>query len=223
MATLRANTNPKSRRETGDEVLSRARSVSTAAVSGTLSAFTKAHAALTKADAAVARADLAARAKQAKGGEADARHDAEVEALASAAAGEGAARVRPFARWKGPAPSALREGPAGACARASAKLAATIAADGGAGPKTKAAAARLAKAAAAVEAALGLAALALEERRAAIARREALEPAWEKAFAVLKRAARAAADEPKSAGLFDALFSTTRPAKKKKPAKKAPA
>ena len=220
MATLRANPNPKSRRETGDDVLSRAKSAGAAAVKRQLTAFSTLHAAFLKADAAVARADLAARARQAKVAEADALHDARVEALARAAIGEGAPRTKPFGPWKGPTPSELREGGAEAGARASAKLAKTITSDRGAGPETKAAAARLDKAAQGVLAAQEPVAAALDKRRAAIAQREALEPAWEKAFAVLKRAARAA-DDDSGGGLFQALFQATRapkrPSKKPQP------
>jgi hypothetical protein len=53
----------------------------------------------------------------------------------------------------------------------------------------------------------------------AIAQRDALIPAWEAAFAKLKRGARSAEDDG-AEGLFESLFGTTAP--RKKAAKAAP-
>ncbi len=220
MATLRAGRNPAGRREAGDTLLARAKQASTAAIKDRLAAFAKVHAVYVKSDAAVQVAADRARAAQAKVGEADAAHDEAVEVLASAAVGEGAARTAPFAAWKGPTPTALKTGATAAAAKASIKLAAAIAKSKAAGKATKAAATALAKSANGVLALLPAVDEAVAKRGAAIAERDALEAAWEKTLAVVRRAAKAANDDPKNAGLFAALFvevGSSKPKRSKKP------
>ncbi len=221
MATLTAKQHPGSRRDTGNDLLARAKSASVSAVKDRLQAFSKAHAAFLKADDAVQAADRAAITAQAKLGEADAVHDECVESLAKAAIGEGANRTSPFKAWKGPTTTELKAGAAVPSAKASKRLAGAITKDKTAGKQTKGAAVLLDKAAAGVITAAGPLEAALEKRRVAIAARDGLASAWEKTFAVLKRGARAASDDSKNAGLFDALFAVS--AGEKKSPKKAKA
>jgi hypothetical protein len=213
MGILQAGSSPGTRVKSGDAVLDRAASLNTSSVKKRVDGLRKVHREYTNAHGVAAKAVAALTAHERKIGELDDAQDAAVEAWVAARIGAGEKRTKPLASIGGPAPSGLVRMEASAEARLIKKLAAKDLKHADA--KVKRAAAAAIAAAEKVLAADGPRTLLVRARNAAIAARDAIGPAWEKAFASLKRGARAAEDDGASGlvkGLFDA---PPRPAKSK--------
>ncbi|MEO7328736.1 MAG: hypothetical protein ABI193_09175, partial [Minicystis sp.] len=138
-----------------------------------------------------------------------------VLALAAGLPADGLPRVNPFKPLGAPAPAALCALGYGEEARAVLALEKAVLKHKGASKGSLAAAKTAGKAALGVQAALAGIPKLEKARTNAITQRDALAQGWETAFAALKRAARAAADEGQG-GLYAALFE-----RKEAPAKKA--
>ncbi len=208
MAILQSKDNPGSRIDAGDRVLAAAKAVATRPIRAKLAAFAQAHAAYVAAEGAARQAEAKLREAEAAVGAADAEQDAALLALAAKMSGDGAPRLAPFkalAPLRVPAPSDLIALAVEKEVKLTEQIAKAAAKWKAAGAQTRAAAARLARAAAAVKAALARVPGAERPFTEARARRDALGIPWERAFAHLKNAARAAEDDG-ATGLFDALF-----------------
>ncbi len=223
MATLQINKGPTSRVEAGNHVLDAAESLGAAqtkTIAERLAALKKAHAGYIGADKAVKAADAALRAQQAKVGEADVTQDEGVDALATAVIGEGMPRMTPFKPFGFGAPGSIKRMGYTAEAKEVIALAAAVLKHKPALAKSRKAATALAAAGKAVLAAAAPLADLEAKRKTAASKRAALDLAWEKAFAAVKRGARAAADEG-ALDLYDALFGSA-PAKPKAAKKTKP-
>ncbi len=221
MATLQTNNGPASRTEAGDHVLNAAESLGAAGkkpIAGRLAAFEKAHLAFVSADGVVKAADRTIRAQQAKVGEADVVQDEGVDALATAAVGEGMPRLAPFKLFGFDSPGSIKKMGHTAEAKVVLALAAKVLKRKPPLPKSRKAAKALAAAGKAVLAAAAPLEGLEKKRKTAMSKRGAVELAWEKAFAAVKRGARAAEDDG-AIGLYETLFGSA-PAKAK-PSKKA--
>jgi hypothetical protein len=223
VGTLQSNNSPSSRVEVGNHLLSAAAALGarTKPIAVRLTTFRKTHATYAKADGAVKRADEKVRAQQAKVGEADVLQDEGVDTLASTLVGEGLPRLSPFKPFGFGPPGAIKKMGYGAEAEEVLRLADAVHKRKPALVKSKQAATALAAAAKQVQATIVPLDKLLATRSAAISKRDALEQAWETAFASLKRGARAAEDDG-AAGLFDALFGSG-PVVKKAAARKSAA
>lgn len=224
MATIQTNKGPSSRSTGGEHVLQAAASLGskgTKPIEARLAAFKKAHGEYTAANAAVEKADQAVRAQQTKVAELDVTQDERVDDLATTAVADGMPRLSPFKALKFAAPGAIKTMGYVDEANEALSLAAAVTKRKSKMPHSQKAAKALAQAAKAVIAAAKPIEALTKKRKAAISRRDALEQGWEKTFAALKRAARAAADDG-HVGLYTALFESSAP-KAKTAAKKAKA
>ena len=206
MATIQSGTSPGRRVKAGKLVLARAVSVDTTSVKRQVDGLRSANGSYEKAHHAASVA--AARLAQAEAvvGERDVTQDASLDTFAAAHIVQGASRVKPLADYKAGSVSDIKVMPAEKQAKLLLKLATKGKASTDAGVKR--AAVQLEKAATAVLKAIAPIEGWVEKRNEAIAARDALAPRWEKAFATLKRAVRAAEDEG-AEGLFEALFEIT--------------
>lgn len=218
MGTIQAKANPQSRIDVGESVIERAKSTSTKPVRKQFAAFTALHRAYKAKAVAADTAEAKAVAAEEKVAEADVDQDAAVDALATARAGEGAARTKPFADLGFDSPTAIKETGYAAEAKLVKKLAAAAAKKGRAA--TKSAARNADRAATAVESALKAVPPLKKAAAAARAQRDALSQSWLTALARLKRATRTAEDDG-ARGLFAALFEVAAPARKPKTKKAA--
>lgn len=214
MPTLQKGQHPGQRREAGDAVLAAVAQVDARPIKGRVDAFARMHRAYLQSDDLVDKAEAALRAQQAVIGELDASQDGLAQALASALVGDGLPRINPFKALGFPPVSAIVKQASAEEARTLVKLAKKAAARADASKRVKDLARQLTRAAEAVLEAWGPIPKLEQAVGAALVRRNALGPAWEKAFAALKRAARAAADDGHE-GLFEALFVATAPARPK--------
>jgi hypothetical protein len=214
MGILQAGSSPGTRVKSGDAVLNRAASVDIKPVKKKVDALRKVNREYSAAHAVTAKAVGALTVCERKIGELDDAQDAAVEAWVAARIGAGEKRTKPLASIGGPSPSDLVRMEASAEARLIKKLAAKDLKHENLAVKRAAAAAIAA--ADKVLAANGPKVLLVRARDAAIAARDAIGPAWEKAFASLKRGVRSAEDDG-AVGLVKALFDAPpRPAKKDK-------
>lgn len=225
MASIDSGNSPGTRITAGDDVLRAAEQVTTAAVAKKLTAFRKRHGAYCAADKRVKQA-LARQTKQERLlGQKDAAQDGDVDVLATKLAGDGLPRTNPFKPFGAPAPSALKVTDAKDEAVILVDLSAKVQKRAGLSDASRAAAKKATGSARAVLAAAKPIPALAKKVRDAMAARETLAPGWEKAFAVLKRAARTAEDDG-APGLYEALFvrsAPKAPAKKKAAKQPAPA
>lgn len=207
MAILQSGTSPGQRIKAGNHVIASARSVDIKPVKRQFDAFELIHVGFRKGDDQVTKADAALTKAERKVGERDVDQDASLEAFAGAHVGAGASRKSPLAEYKLGSVSEIQE----IAAEKEAKVLLKIAAKGKKHPDAgvKKAALATEKAANAVLAAIQPIEALAEARTGAMRARDAMRPAWEKAFAALKRAARSAEDEG-ATGLFAALFEVKR-------------
>ena len=229
MAKLQINKGPTSRVEAGNHVLDAAEALGAAqtkTIAERLASFKKAHAGYIGADQVVKAADAALRAQQAKVGEADVAQDDGVDALATAAGGEGMPRITPFKPFGFGSPGSIKKMGHTAEAKEAIALAAAVLKHKPALAKSRKAATALAAAGKAVLAAAAPLEGLEAKRKTASSKRAALDLSWEKAFAAVKRGARAAADDG-AIDLYDALFGSgpakPKTARKAKAAKNAEA
>ena len=224
MATLKAVDYPSGRIDAGNAVLQAASAVDSTPIHKRLTGFQKSHTAYVAAEDRVRRAAAAVQKQQAIVGEFDVTQDESLNRLASSLAGDGFSRINPFKELKFDSPSTI-------AAMNSVEEAVVVTKLGAAVLKSKKASKGsldLAKKAQAAAAAVHKGAAPIPElqkaQQAAITYRDTLGIPWEKNFAALKRAARAAEDDG-HVGLFEALFQrTVRAAAPKKPkAAKTPA
>ena len=219
MGTLQAPSSPEVRKSVGDDVISASGSVDTKPVRSRFDAFKKIHATYSASQKKVDSAQSALRIRQALNGELDAALDDAVEALATALSGDGLPRQNPFKPFGNfLPPSKLCELGYGEEAKQVRALVKKVLARKGLSAKSVSAAKKADAAAMAVEAALAKVEPIQNSYDSSLRARDALVPAWEAAFAKLKRGVRAAEDDG-AEGLFEALFKTTaKPKKKEKPA-----
>jgi hypothetical protein len=211
-------------RSPGQEVLLAAKQVDTKPVVKRFTAFRTCQSAYVRHDEKVKRAVEAETEQERRLGEKDAAQDEAVDGLAASLAGDGLPRTNPFKPFGVASPSVLKITDAVEEAKTIIKLAGKIAKYAGASARSRAAAKKAANAARAVLAAAEPLPALRKKVTAAMTARGALAPAWEKAFAVLKRAARTAQDDG-APGLYDALFvrATAKATKKGKGTKRTPA
>ena len=210
-----------SRIDTGTQVLARAKRQDTSTGADRLAAFAAVHAKYAAAEAKVTAAEDALAAAQQKVADADVTQDEAVEALAKALVGDGYKRDNPFKQLGFPAPSVVAKQGYAAEAKTVTALAAKVAKAKGLSKKSLAAADAAKKAANAVTKLIVPRGAAEAAHKQALAARDAFAQPWETAFAALKRGAKAAADEG-APGLFQALFASSAPARKRPAAKKSP-
>ncbi|HEY1956798.1 MAG TPA: hypothetical protein VGH28_14360 [Polyangiaceae bacterium] len=218
MGTIQAKNNPSSRITAGDRVIQGAKSVNTTVIKAKLARFAKAHTAYSAAQRAVEVAEQRLVAAEERVGETDGAQDALVKLLAAKMIGDGAPKGNPLSLFKLPPPSELVIVRVEVEVKKTKQLAKQAASWKSASSATKSVAAKLGKAAAAVESALKKIAPLAKAHTAAIAKRDALGVDWVTSFTHLKNAARVAEDDG-TRGLFAALFEapTARPATKAKP------
>ena len=206
MAIIQGGKSPGSRVKAGKLVMARGASVDVRPVKKSFDAMRSIHGAYDKAhEAAKAAAERLAKAES-QLGELDVTQDASVDTLAVAHTTAGALRTKPLAAYKAGSVSDIKGIPAEKEAQLLIKIATKAKAHEDAGVKRAGAA--MEKAAKAVLAGAKRIKPLIDKRNEAIAARDALAPGWEKAFATLKRAVRAAEDEG-ATGLFAALFEVT--------------
>lgn len=222
MSTLQSGNSPGQRVAAGESVIAAAKSVNIKPIGKRFAAFVKAQAAYAKADALVKKASEALQKQQAKVGEADVLQDESVLALAAALPADGLPRVNPFKPLGAPAPATLCGLGYGDEAKQVLALEKAVLKYKGVSKGAAAAAKVAGKAALAVQGALAGLPKLEKARATAMIQRDALAQGWETAFAGLKRAARAAADEG-APGLYEALFERKDAAPKKAKGKKGAA
>jgi hypothetical protein len=205
MATLQSGTSVGTRLAAGDSVMAAAKSVSVKAIAKRFDAFKKIHAAYGAADARVKKASEALAKQQALVGEADVEQDAAVLELAQKLSGDGMPRLNPFKPFGAPSPAALCVLGYGDEATEVLALEKAVLKKKGLSHPSIAAAKKMGLTAKKVQKELASIPKLQQARAAAMSGREALEQAWETAFAGLKRAARAAEDDG-ARGLYAALF-----------------
>ncbi|MDC3960788.1 hypothetical protein [Polyangium jinanense] len=221
MPTIQSGGSPGTRIEAGDAVLSAAASIDTSPIAGRIAAFEKIHTSYSAAAAAAQKAAEALRAQQEKVAEADVDQDGSVDTLASVLPADGLPRANPFKPFGVAAPNKVKE--LGYAREAKVLLGlekAILKKKASFSQQSLDAAKATGNAARKVEAAIKPIAKLEKARADAMAKRDALEQAWETAFASLKRGAKAAEDDGHR-GLYAALFERAAPAKKKSRAKKA--
>lgn len=221
MPLIQAPKNPGALRETGDALLQAASAIDAKPLKARLAAFAAAHRAFVAAHLAVMKAEERHGEAVAVVAERDLDQDDAVDALASALAGDGFRRQNPFAELEAASPSKVKALGYGAEAVVVRKLAARVKSADKASKRSKALAAALDRAGAAVLAALTPVAKLESERALAIARRDPLALAWRTAFSALKRGAKAAEDDG-ARGLTAALFDRPAAPKRKKAATATP-
>ena len=205
MGTIQVKSNPSSRIAVGDRVIQGAKSVETRAFQAKLSRFAKAHAAYSAAQRIVEAAEAKLVAAEELVGQTDDVQDDLVKLLAAKMIGDGAPKANPLSLFKLPPPSTLVDVRVEIEVKQTKKLAKQAASWKSAGAATKGVAAKLGKAAAAVESALKKVMPVRKLHVAAIAKRDALGVEWVTAFTHLKNAVRVAEDDG-TRGVFAALF-----------------
>lgn len=217
METLQSGSSPGTRIEAGDSVIEAATAVDTTPVTGRFDGFKKVHVAYRAADAGVKKAGEALQTQQARVGEADVTLDEALDDLAVALPGDGLPRVNPFKPFGAPSLTVLQKLGYAEEAQEVLALEAAVLKRKNLSPGSIAAAKAAGKAALQVQAELKAIPKLTKARTDAMTRRDALEQAWETAFAGLKRAARAAEDDG-AKGLYGALFGRAKAPKRKKKA-----
>lgn len=212
---------PGERLHLGNAILANARVVDTAPVKRRLLAFMAAHRDYVAVQDKVQTTEIGLHGANAKAARREKEMDAAVETLALALAVDGHPRTKPFAALGGAAPSNVKEAAIREKPKAVHRLAEAAQASRAAGRKTCAAACAADQAANKLQAALlaigPLDATLRELRR----QRDTLGQPWDRALAVLRRAARAAEDDG-AVGLYTALFGVGAPSIRKN-GKPAPA
>ena len=212
MATLQSGNSPGQRVKAGDWLIDSAEGVGVEPVAKRFGFFERIHIDYRKANEKSAKAVAALASAERKVGELDVTQDERLEAFAVARIAAGAPRVNPISEYKVGSVSVVK----GMGHESEAKVLLKIAAKAKNHPDAgvKKAAAAMEKGANAVLAAAKPIPDLIKARDAAMRARDAKGPGWEKAFAALKRAVRAAEDEG-AAGLFAALFEVEKPKAKK--------
>lgn len=213
MVTIPLAKSPGSKLETGDKVLCGLEVVDTTAITSRVVAFRKAHEVFSVAELAVRAATRAMYEHRFLVAAADADLNVAIEALAVALTNDGFDRKQPFRELGPSAPGALRNMPFEEGARAALALEKTVLRQAAISIKAKQAAATMGNAARKVLQSLEPLTDLTKARMDAMAKRDALAPAWEKAFTSLKIGARAADDENHTS-IFASIFE--RPGAKKK-------
>jgi hypothetical protein len=213
MKTLQSGQSPGSRLEAGQQVIERAKSVNPTPVKKRFDSFTAIHKLYAAAQAKVTKADLALRKQQAKLAEADVRQDEAIARLAAQLPADGLPRMQPFKPFGFTSPSVLQQRQATDEAKLVQKLGAAVLKHKAVSATTKGAASAAVKAADGVVTASAPIAKLKSARTNAMQRRDALEQAWETAFAALKRSVKTAEDDG-AKGLFAALFDAKPKAKR---------
>lgn len=208
MPTLQPNQNPTSRVDAGNAVIAAAEQVDITPVKKRYTAFATSHKSYEGAQKRVRDAEAKVRAAEQEAGERDADLDEMVDVVAVAAVGDGLPRQNPFKPLKQPSPSAIKDTAQSKEPKVVRGLVAAIRKYKGVSKTTLAAAAQAEKKAQAAEAAQAKVEPLRKALQAAITQRDVLTAPWEKNFAALKRAVRAAEDEG-ATGLFEALFQRT--------------
>jgi hypothetical protein len=208
------------RSETGAIVLAASKTVDVSLIAPRVKAFREAHQAYAEAEALLDRAEAGVRAGNERVLLCDAAQDEAVEELARSLVGDRQPRANPFGTFGMTSPSRIKQLPFVEEARTIHKLAAAVRSSTSPGKAARRAAEAADTAAQAIETELA----AFDELQAALlaARqaRNAAAKAWDSALGVLKRGARAAADDG-AKGLYKALFGSLARAKPK-PATPAP-
>lgn len=215
---MATNRNPGWMQSAGDELLSRAKTISTSSVKAQLARFGAAHRAFLAAQGKTNTAKDAELDQRFLRGELDAKQDAAIDTLASRLAGDGFPRVNPFKAFAAKAPNILKALGDDAEAAAALKLARAVQKHRQASAGAKKAAQVLGKAAQAVLGASKAVAPAAAESFVRRSQRDALVAEWSKAYSLLRIASQlteASGGEP----LHSTLFAHARkPAKKPAPA-----
>lgn len=217
MATLQSGKSPGRRVKVGDWLIDSERGVDTKPVKARFSVFKRIHLDYGKANDAVVKASEALTKAERNLGELDVDQDGTLDALGLAHMNLGASRQNPLAEYKLGTISDIKE----LAYEKEAKLLLKMSAKAKKHPNAavKKAGAAMEKAATAVLNGIKPIEGLIKARDGAMRARDAKAPAWEKAFASLKRATRAAEDDG-ATGLFAALFEVEKP--KSKPAKAKP-
>jgi hypothetical protein len=218
MATLQSGNSPGQRVKAGDWLIDSAEGVGVKPVAKRFGLFERIHIDYRKANDKSTKAVTALATAERKVGELDFTQDERLEAFAVARIAAGAPRQNPISEYKVGSVSVVKGMGHEKEAKVLLKMAAKAKNHPDAGVKKAAAA--MEKAANAVLAAAKSIPGLIQARDAAMRARDAKGPGWEKAFAALKRAVRAAEDDG-ATGLFAALFEVEKP--KAKPAKEKPA
>ena len=223
MESLNSGKSPGSRIDAGDDLHRAAAEIDTELVAKKLASFRARQAAYVAADKKVKAAVENEIAQERLLGAKDAVQDEDVDTLASKLAGDGLPRTNPFKPFGAPAPSVLKITDAVVEAETIVSLTAKIAKRRDLSKDSQAAATKACAAAKAVSVAAKPLPALRKKVVEAMAARESLAPGWEKAFSVLKRAARAAEDDG-APGIYEALFLRGAPKAtgKKRAAKKGP-
>lgn len=218
MATLQSGNSPGQRVKVGDWLLDSDRGVDTKPVKARFSVFKSIHLDYRKANEAAAKAVAALIKAERNIGELDVDQDGTLDVLALAHMNLGAPRQTPLAEYKMGTVSAIK----GMATEKEAKLLLKMSAKAKkhTNAAVKKAGVAMEKAANAVLNGIKPIEGLVKARDGAIRARDAKAPAWEKAFASLKRATRTAEDDG-ATGLFAALFEVEKP--KAKAAKAKPA
>lgn len=220
MASLQSGDSPGTRIAAGDSVIAAAKSVSTKPIAKRFTAFQKIHLAYVAADAKVKKATAALMTQQGKVAEADVDQDAAAMRLAGALPADGLPRLNPFKPFGAPPPTALCAMGHAAEAKTALALVQKVQKRKGLSKTSLDAAKDLGATAKKVQATLAPIPKLTKARTDAMSARDALDQAWETAFAGLKRAARAAEDDG-AKGLYAALFERAPKARSKAKAKPA--
>ena len=222
MATLQSGKSPGQRIKVGDWLLGSDRGVDTKPVKPRFSVFKSIHLDYGKANDLAVKAVAALMKAERNVGELDVDQDGSLDVLALAHMFLGAPRQNPLAEYKMGTISDIKE----LAHEKEAKLLLKMSAKAKKHPNAavKKAGVAMEKAANAVLNGIKPIEGLIKAREAAMRARDAKAPAWEKAFASLKRATRAAEDDG-ATGLFAALFEVEKPkakAAKAKPVKDKP-
>jgi hypothetical protein len=191
-------------------VLDAAETVDTTAVKKRLATFKASHASYAAAETAVRGAEEKLRKAEAVVGERDVDQDDAVDGLANALIQDGEPRTNAFKSFGFAAPGAVKTMAYAEEAKTIGRLVVAVRKRKGLSKETLATVTTVESAAREVEKAIQAVEPFQKAHASAIARREALAHPWEKAFAALKRGARAAEDEG-AVGLFAVLFQQNAP------------
>lgn len=213
MGTIQAGSSPGTRIEAGNAVLGAGTAVDTTPIANRWATFTKTHAAYVAANDSVQKAADALRLQQQKVAEADVDQDAAIDLLANALPADGLSRQNPFKSFGAPAPAVLKGMGYAKEAEQVLRLEKAVLKEKTLSQRSVDAARGAGDAARKVLTTLKPIAKFEKARTQAMAKRDAMEQAWETAFAALKRGAKAAEDDGHH-GLFAALFERPVTAKK---------
>jgi hypothetical protein len=213
MPTLQSGQSAGQRLKAAQRVLERAKNAVVTAVKKRVDALRSVTRQYDAAHALARKANERLTAQERLVGEADDRQDAAVEALAQARIGAGASRGKPFGDLGAPSVSDIQKMDTIKEAQLLTKLATRLLKSPD--PRVRKAATAAKKAAADVLAAAKPLGQLRKNRNAAQDARDAIGPRWEKAFAALKRGAKAAEDEG-AQDLHRTLFEVEAPTRSKK-------